>query len=99
MPTAPVIPPLEPADLPEKKLGFWQLAGPGAILVGLSIGAGEIMLWPYLIDRFGPSITWAALIGVFLQFWVNLEISRYTIATGETVYTGLARLHPGYGPD
>jgi MFS family permease len=92
------LPPLEPADLPDKKLSFWQLAGPGAILAGLAIGAGEIMLWPYLIDRFGPSITWAAMIGVFLQFWINLEISRYTIATGETAYTGLARLHRGFGP-
>ena len=91
------IPPLEPADLPEKKLSFWQLAGPGAILVGLSIGAGEIMLWPYLIDRFGPSLAWAAFLGVFIQFWINLEIARYTVATGETVYTGLARLWRGFG--
>lgn len=92
------IPDLREADLPEKTRGFWQLAGPGAILVGLSIGAGEIMLWPFLIDRFGPSITWAATIGVFLQFWVNLEIARYTLATGETAYTGMARLHPLFGP-
>lgn len=92
------IPPLAPADLPEKKLSFWQLAGPGAILVGLSIGAGEIMLWPYLIDRFGPMLTWAAFLGVFIQFWINVEIARYTVATGETVYTGLARLWGGFGP-
>jgi hypothetical protein len=97
MPLAP-IPPLQPADLPEKTLSFWQLAGPGAILVGLSIGAGEIMLWPYLIDRFGPGIAWAAGIGVFLQFWINLEIARYTIATGETVYSGLIRLSGWLGP-
>ena len=30
------------AELPERKLSFWKMAGPGAILVGLSIGAGEI---------------------------------------------------------
>lgn len=96
LPSAPA--PLQAADLPEKKLSFWQLAGPGAILVGLSIGAGEIMLWPYLIDRFGPGITWAAGLGVFLQFWINVEIARYTVATGETVYTGLGRVWPGFGP-
>ena len=91
------IPPLQTADLPEKKLSFWQLAGPGAILVGLSIGAGEIMLWPYLIDRFGPTLVWAAFLGVFIQFWINVEIARYTVATGETVYTGLGRLWGGFG--
>jgi len=94
---SPVIPPLAPADLPEKRLSFWQLAGPGAILVGLSIGAGEIMLWPYLIDRFGPGLAWAAFLGVFIQFWINVEIARYTVATGETVYTGLGRLWRGFG--
>lgn len=86
------------ADLPAKRLSFWQLAGPGAILVGLSIGAGEIMLWPFLIDKFGPGLAWAAFLGVFLQFWINVEIARYTVATGETVYTGLGRLWPGFGP-
>ncbi|MGV3724528.1 MAG: Nramp family divalent metal transporter, partial [Actinomycetota bacterium] len=96
MPTRPDLP--QPADVPEKKLSFWQLAGPGAILVGLSIGAGEIMLWPFLIDKFGPGIAWAAFLGVFLQFWINVEIARYTVATGETVYTGLGRLWPGFGP-
>jgi hypothetical protein len=92
------IPPLEPADLPEKKAGFWQLAGPGAILVGLAIGAGEIMLWPWMIDKFGPGIAWAAFLGVFIQFWINLEIARYTVVTGETVYTALGRISPIFGP-
>lgn len=31
----------KPADLPEKKRSFWKLAGPGVVLVGLSISAGE----------------------------------------------------------
>jgi len=94
----PVSPgPPQSADLPEKQLSFWQLAGPGAILVGLSIGAGEIMLWPFLIDKFGPGIAWAAFLGVFLQFWINLEIARYTVVTGETVYTGLGRVWSGFG--
>lgn len=86
------------ADLPEKKLSFWQLAGPGAILVGLSIGAGEIMLWPFLIDKFGPGIAWAAAVGVFLQLWINLEIARYTVVTGETAYTALGRVTRWFGP-
>ena len=41
MPTA-----FQPADLPPKPRGFWKLAGPGAVLVGLSIGAGELIVWP-----------------------------------------------------
>lgn len=33
-------------DLPKKTMPNWKMAGPGAILVGLSIGAGEIVIWP-----------------------------------------------------
>ncbi|MBT3603889.1 MAG: hypothetical protein HN521_12550, partial [Candidatus Latescibacteria bacterium] len=58
-------------DLPERKLGFWKMAGPGAILVGLSIGAGEIIVWPRVVAEYGASMVWAAVLGVFLQMWIN----------------------------
>ena len=35
-------------DLPEKTLPFWKISGPGAILVGLSIGAGKLSFGPGL---------------------------------------------------
>lgn len=89
---------LKQADMPEMKGTFWQMAGPGAVLVGLSIGAGEIIIWPRHIAEFGPGMAWCAVIGVFLQLWINFEVGRWTIATGETVYTGFSRLWRGFGP-
>lgn len=86
------------ADLPERRRSFWRIAGPGAVLVGLSIGAGEIVIWPRIVAEYGATMVWAALLGVFLQFWVNLEIGRWTIATGETIFTGYARLWIGFPP-
>jgi len=68
------------------------MTGPGAVLVGLSIGAGEIIIWPRIAAQYGAVLAWAAAIGVFLQLWVNIEIGRWTVATGETVYTGFARI-------
>ncbi|MGH7788592.1 MAG: Nramp family divalent metal transporter [Candidatus Binatia bacterium] len=79
-------------DLPPLPARFWQLVGPGAVLVGLSIGAGELIVWPRVTAAYGASMTWAAVLGVFLQLWLNLEIGRYTLATGESVYSGYARL-------
>src|SRR5262245_1396022 len=79
-------------DLPPLPGGFWELVGPGAVLVGLSIGAGELIVWPRLTAAYGATMTWAALLGVFIQMWLNLEIGLYTLATGESVYTGFARL-------
>ena len=84
------------ADLPEKKLSFWKMAGPGAILVGLSIGAGEIVIWPRIAAEFGANMVWAAVLGVFLQLWINFEVGRWTVATGETVYTGYSRVWRGF---
>ena len=41
-------------------------------------------------------MVWAAVLGVFLQMWINFEIGRWTIATGETVYTGYCRVWRGF---
>lgn len=85
-------------DLPEKNLPFWKLVGPGAILVGLAIGAGEIIVWPRIVAEFGVTMIWAAVVGVFLQLWINFEVGRWTIATGETVFTGYCRVWRGFAP-
>ena len=89
---------LKTSDLPEKTLPFWKIAGPGAILVGLSIGAGEIVIWPRIAAEYGGSMVWAAMVGIFIQLWVNFEVARWTIATGETVYTGFSRVWRGFAP-
>ena len=86
------------SDLPEKTLPFWKIAGPGAILVGLSIGAGEIVIWPRIAAEYGGSMVWAAIVGIFIQLWINFEVARWTIATGETVYTGYSRVWRGFAP-
>jgi hypothetical protein len=90
------LPEFKTADLPEKKAGFWKLAGPGAVLVGLSIGAGEIVIWPRIVAEYGATMIWAAGVGLILQLWINLEIARWTIATGESVYTGYCRVWRGF---
>lgn len=82
--------------MPVRKLSFWRLTGPGAILVGLSIGAGEIVLWPWITAKFGAVMIWAAALGVFVQLWVNFEIGRWAIVTGEAPYTGFARVWMGF---
>lgn len=84
------------ADLPERDRSVWSLLGPGAVLVGLSIGAGELVVWPWITAKFGAGMVWAAALGVFLQLWVNLEIGRWAVATGEAPYTGFARAWMGF---
>lgn len=68
-----------------------KMIGPSFILLGMGLGSGELILWPYLAANFGLGIIWAAVIGITFQFFINMEIERYTLITGESVFVGLAR--------
>ena len=70
---------------------FRKLLGPSFILLGLGLGSGEIILWPYLAANYGLGIAWGAFIGITFQFFINMEIERYALARGESVFVGLAR--------
>ncbi len=83
--------PLRQGDLPDMNKSFWRMLGPGAIMVGMAVGSGELVLWPWITARFGAVMAWAPMVAVFLQVWINLEIGRWAIATGETALSGLAR--------
>ena len=55
------------------------------------MGTGELILWPYLSSNWGLGIIWGALLGISMQFFLNMEIERYTLANGESVFVGFAR--------
>jgi len=69
------------------------MIGPSLILLGLGLGSGELILWPYLTANFGLGIIWAAIVGLTMQFFLNMEVERYALARGESVFVGLARLN------
>ena len=82
--------PLSKKDVP-KPLPLKKLLGPSFILLGLGLGSGELILWPYLASNYGLGIMWGALLGITFQFFINMEIERYALITGESVFVGLAR--------
>ncbi|RKT87881.1 hypothetical protein SAMN05421805_101689 [Saccharopolyspora antimicrobica] len=69
-----------------------HLLGPTVFLVALGVGMGESYMWPRLVLVFGPEIRWLFLIGVTLQAVVMLEMARYAMATGESIFSGAARV-------
>jgi len=82
--------------LPEP-VALRRMLGPSVILVGLSIGSGEFVIWPRLTAEHGFAVFWACWVGVTMQFFLNMEIERYTLATGESAVTGFLRLWRGFG--
>ncbi len=68
-----------------------RLLGPSFIILALGLGSGEVILWPYLTANFGLGLAWGALAGITFQFFINMEIERYALVRGESVFVGLAR--------
>ncbi|PIR74704.1 MAG: hypothetical protein COU35_00845 [Candidatus Magasanikbacteria bacterium CG10_big_fil_rev_8_21_14_0_10_47_10] len=73
-----------------KPLSIRRLLGPSYILLALGLGSGEVILWPYLTSNYGLGIAWGALLGITFQFFLNMEIERYALLKGESVFIGLA---------
>jgi hypothetical protein len=75
-------------------LGWLKVVGPGVIVLGVSIGSGEFLLGPAAFVRHGLSLLWVVGVAVLLQTIFNTELMRYTLATGEPVFTGFMRTRP-----
>ena len=92
------LPAWKPADLPDpplpRGLQWIGVVGPGVIVLGLSIGSGEFLLGPAVFVRHGLTLLWVTFLSVYLQTIFNTELMRYTLATGEPVFTGFMRTRP-----
>lgn len=91
------LPPLELRDLPAPPRSLLRVVGPGLVAAGVGLSSGEFILWPYIASQVGLVFLWGALIGVGTQLFINMEIERYTLATGETALTGFNRLWKHWG--
>lgn len=84
--------PLDTAvDLPEAPKKLVSMVGPSLVLLGLGLGSGEIILWPYMTSNYGLGIVWAIVIGITMQFFINMEVERYALIYGESIFVGFAR--------
>lgn len=83
---------MDKTELPQAP-SLQKIIGPSFILLGLALGSGELLLWPFLAAQYGLGLLWGALLGITLQFVLNTEAMRYTLAWGESVFVGLNKLH------
>lgn len=87
MPEAPI------KGLTAKKL--FLMLGPAVIALGGSIGGGEWLVGPSLFVKYGLVLLWVTTVSTTLQTFLNLEMTRYTLVTGEPITVGFMRLAPG----
>jgi hypothetical protein len=85
---------LEPAPVISWRK-WTSLLGPGILLAGSSVGAGEWLFGPAVSAQFGGTFLWLATISIVTQAFYNLEVMRYTLYCGEPIFVGFFRLVPG----
>lgn len=71
------------------------IIGPSVIALGGSIGSGEWLIGPAVFVKWGLGLLWITTVSATLQTFLNLEMARYTLYTGEPITVGFMRLAPG----
>jgi hypothetical protein len=76
----------------------WRAAlGPGIVWMALAQGSGELIWWPYMVAKYGLTFLCLLVPACLLQYPLNVEIGRYTLVTGESIFHGFIRLGRGFG--
>jgi hypothetical protein len=101
-------PPLEIDDLPTpeevfkvRKIGGKELTqlvlGPSIIALSMSIGSGEWLIGPLTVATYGfTGIGLVITISAMLQTFYNVELARFTVATGEVPAVAFGRAPGGF---
>ncbi len=71
------------------------LIGPGLVMGAAAVGGGEWLLGPRVTAKYGGALLWLATISILGQVLYNIEICRYTLYSGEPIFTGKFRTLPG----
>jgi hypothetical protein len=86
-------------ELPDAPLFKWtqiyKFLGPGLLMGGAAIGGGEWLQGPLTTARYGGGLFWLCSLSILGQVLYNIEISRYTLYSGEPIFTGKFRTLPG----
>jgi len=84
---------VEIAEAP-RGLAILGMIGPGIVWAGLAIGGGELVLIPRVGSVYGMMFLWMPLLAIALKYFMLNEIGRWSIATGTSIFDGLAMI-PG----
>ena len=94
------LPAWEVGDMPAPVAGtgwraFLAAIGPSLVMVGGTIGTGELVMGAGVAALYKGALLWIAPLAVLCQAFLNSEVMRYTLVTGEPVFTGFMRSKPG----
>jgi len=74
--------------------GILKQLGPGLIIAASIVGSGELIMTTKTGANAGIVLLWLILLGCVIKVFVQLELGRFTISSGESTLTALNRV-PG----
>ena len=70
------------------KHGILAAIGPGILVAATGVGAGDLATAALTGTRLGIAILWAVVVGAAVKFVLNEGLTRWQLATGETLLEG-----------
>src|SRR5918998_1378363 len=78
----------QPPRQERRRTGLLAALGPGILVAATGVGAGDIAGAGFAGSKLGYTILWAAVLGAFIKFVVNEGLTRWQLATGQTLLEG-----------
>ncbi len=63
--------------------------GPGLLIAATGVGAGDLAGGAFAGSKLGMAILWAVVLGAFFKFVITEGLTRFQLATGDTLLEGL----------
>jgi Mn2+/Fe2+ NRAMP family transporter len=79
---------------PQHPLAILRKLGPGLIIAASIVGSGELIMTTLTGAQAGMTLLWLIIIGCMVKVFAQIEIGRYTLASGKPTLTALAEV-PG----
>lgn len=86
--------PVDVQDPPSTLTGILKQIGPGLIIAANIVGSGELIMTTKTGASAGIVLLWLILLGCMVKVFVQLELGRFTVSSGETTLSALNRV-PG----
>ena len=67
-----------------------MVIGPGLLVAATGVGAGDLATASFTGSQLGTAVLWAVVVGGFLKFLLNEGLTRWQLATGQTLLEGIA---------
>ncbi len=88
---------LDPRDIQDPPTAFrgrLRFLGPGMITSAAVVGSGELITATTLGAQVGFLLLWLVLVSTFVKVWVQVELGRWAISTGQVAVNGYDQVPP-----